>query len=264
MPFSVVVLVPAVEPIVMAVVEPARPPVPRLIVLVLPEEVAPAWMSVVWETVDRPNVMLLVEEVPPIAIVPEEIRATVAVLDVAKALDVVIVPVAEMPDAPTVPVNVGFTDRATEPVPVLSAKSVKPKSQPAAVVTVVSIQTIWIDKPGIMVAIRLPPDEFIVRLLVLLLRMKYAEPSTSVLVTGITTVCVVLPVKKIVLGLALVSVVVPAAVAILVKPKSMLLTANFWLALRSTTLFAPEEAVTPVPPLATPRTAVPAAIVAPS
>ena len=109
-------------------------------------------------------------------------------------------------------------------------------------------------------AIRLPPDEFIVRSPVLLLRMKYAEPSTNVLVTGITTVCVVLPVKKIVLVLATVSVVVPAAVAMLVKPKSMLLTAKFWLALRSTTLFAPEEAVTPVPPLVTGRVPVTAEV----
>ena len=138
----VVVLVPAVEPIVMAVVEPARPPVPRLIVLVLPEVVAPAWMSVVWETVDRPNVMLLVEEVPPIAIVPEEVRATVAELVVAKLLDEDIVPDAEIVAAVSVPVSVGLADSTTLPEPVAVAKSVKPKSQPAAVVTVVLIQTI--------------------------------------------------------------------------------------------------------------------------
>jgi hypothetical protein len=39
-PFKVVVAVPAFEPIVIAVVEPANPPVPMLIVLVLPELVA--------------------------------------------------------------------------------------------------------------------------------------------------------------------------------------------------------------------------------
>ena len=54
-PFSVVVLVLAVEPTVMAVVEPDRPPVPMLTVLVLPEVVAPLESVSVVLAVDVPN-----------------------------------------------------------------------------------------------------------------------------------------------------------------------------------------------------------------
>ena len=65
-----VMLVPNVEPIVMAVVLPVSPPVPMLIVLVEPEAVAPAWMRVVWLPVARPSVMVAVALVPPIRIGP--------------------------------------------------------------------------------------------------------------------------------------------------------------------------------------------------
>ena len=144
MPFSVVVLVAPLtaEPIVMLVVLPESPAVPILIVLVLPEVVAPPWMLVVCEAVDWPNVMLLVALVAPMIIVPVAIRLTDAKLEVDNTPDVDRVADAVRLVTFAVPVSVGLADRTTLPVPVLSAKSVKPKSQPAAVVTAVLIQTI--------------------------------------------------------------------------------------------------------------------------
>jgi hypothetical protein len=70
LPFSVVVLVPAVPPIAIFVVELARPPVPRLIVLVEAAAVAPAWMLVVWLTVERPSVIAPVPTELPIRAIP--------------------------------------------------------------------------------------------------------------------------------------------------------------------------------------------------
>ena len=66
-PLTVVVWVApdTAEPTVIAVVEPDSPAVPILIVLVLPDAVAPAWMSVVCDTVERPSVIVPVPLVPP-------------------------------------------------------------------------------------------------------------------------------------------------------------------------------------------------------
>lgn len=57
-PLRVVVLVPAVAPRVMAVVEPDAPPVPMLTVLVEPEAVVPVANSTVWVPVLRPNCIM--------------------------------------------------------------------------------------------------------------------------------------------------------------------------------------------------------------
>lgn len=61
---------PTVGPIFSWVLDPERPSVPRLIILVFPEEVAPAWISVVCDVVDLPNVINPVPEVPPNVSVP--------------------------------------------------------------------------------------------------------------------------------------------------------------------------------------------------
>jgi hypothetical protein len=65
---TVVVLLP--DPMVTVVVEPVRPPVPMLIVLVLPDAVAPAWMLVVCDKVERPIVRTPVPVAPPIVKIP--------------------------------------------------------------------------------------------------------------------------------------------------------------------------------------------------
>ncbi len=72
MPWSVVVEVPVVEPIVMFVVEPATPDVPRLTALVAPLMVAPEAMLVVPAAVELPKVLFAFEKVfePPTVCVP--------------------------------------------------------------------------------------------------------------------------------------------------------------------------------------------------
>jgi hypothetical protein len=62
-PWSVVVEVPVVEPIVMFVVEPAAPFVPMFTVLVEPEMVAPVPTLIVPAAVELPSVWLALEKV---------------------------------------------------------------------------------------------------------------------------------------------------------------------------------------------------------
>jgi hypothetical protein len=71
-PWSVVVEVPVVEPIVMFVVEPATPDVPRLTALVAPLMVAPVPTLIVPAAVELPRVWLALEKVfePEMVCVP--------------------------------------------------------------------------------------------------------------------------------------------------------------------------------------------------
>ena len=79
-------------PMVMVVVEPSAPPVPKLIVLVLPADTAPAWRLVNCVAVLCPRVIVPVVAVPPrinvplvwlvprsrLVVVPEKVTAPVA------------------------------------------------------------------------------------------------------------------------------------------------------------------------------------------
>ncbi len=89
-PLAVTLVVPVLEPNVIVVVEPDRPPVPKLIVFVLPEAVAPAWMFVVCETVDWPTVIDPVCDVPPIAVVPVVALVPMVVLELVDPLSVIV------------------------------------------------------------------------------------------------------------------------------------------------------------------------------
>ena len=62
MPLNVLLLVPAVAPTVMVVVEPLRPLVPMFTVFVLPEVVAPDARPIVLLTVADPNVFVPFEK----------------------------------------------------------------------------------------------------------------------------------------------------------------------------------------------------------
>ena len=114
--------------------------------------------------------------------------------------------------------RVGLVARTTEPVPVSVAKPSISKSQDAAVVPEVKLQTILAVVPATTVPTKLPPDEFTVIVPVLLLIISKAQPKANVLVTGKTKVCVVVPVKFCCVVLVLVRVVVPAAVAVVDQP----------------------------------------------
>jgi len=64
-------------------------------------------------------------------------------------------------------------EKTAEPVPVIVWTPLNSASHPAAVVTAVSIQVKESEVPGIIVAIKLPPDEFTVMLPVELLLISY-------------------------------------------------------------------------------------------
>ena len=108
----------------------------------------------------------------------------------------------------------GPVPSTTAPVPVSDWKSVKPASQPAAVVTVVSIQVTIALRPAMMVATRLPPEELTVRLPVELLTMWNDQPVASVEVTGSVIVWAKVPVNNWYWVLVLVRTVVPVAVGV--------------------------------------------------
>ena len=76
LPFIVVVLVLAVPPIVILVVEPAAPFIPIVIVLVLPLAVIPLLIATVCEAVDWPIVILPVPDVRPSVINPATVGVT--------------------------------------------------------------------------------------------------------------------------------------------------------------------------------------------
>ena len=86
------------------------------------------------------------------------------------------------------PVNAGLTANTFAPEPVLDWKSVKPKSQLAAVVPDVKIQITCSVVPGITVLIKLPPDEFTVKVPEELFTISYVQPKVNVLATGNTIV----------------------------------------------------------------------------
>ena len=131
-----------------------------------------------------------------------------------------------MPMKPAVEADVAFTPAAgvivgdvastTEPLPVDVEKSERPASQSAAVVNVVPIHVaIAVEFAGIVMT-AFPPDEFTVTTPVELLTMWNDQPVASVEVTGSTTVCVVVPVNTWYTVDVFVSVVEPAAVAVVV------------------------------------------------
>ena len=60
----------AVEPILIVLVDPVNPTVPMLIVLTVPEAIAPADKLRVCEDVDCPTVIIPVAAVPPTVIAP--------------------------------------------------------------------------------------------------------------------------------------------------------------------------------------------------
>ena len=70
LPFSLVVLVPVIDPTVIVVVLPTAPFVPMVTVLVLPLAVTALAIATVCETVDWPTVIVPVPVVRPSAIVP--------------------------------------------------------------------------------------------------------------------------------------------------------------------------------------------------
>lgn len=87
-PLSATVLVPAVEPMVIAVVEPDAPFMPMLTVLVLPDAVTPVATLVVCDAVEEPSVIAPVPAVPPIVIRPDVCE--VAVMLVVVPLNVTV------------------------------------------------------------------------------------------------------------------------------------------------------------------------------
>ena len=151
-------LVPVVEPIVIEVVDPASPPVPKAIVLVEPDAVAPAWIFVVWFIVDCPTVIIPVPAVPPITIVP------VVSAEPNTAFEPVV------PVKFNAPVIVGLMLVSIEdPVPDNVPKPLYSGFHDAAPVPEVDTQVTVPDIPGVRLNKTLPPDEKTPTLLLVLL-----------------------------------------------------------------------------------------------
>lgn len=124
----------------------------------------------------------VVENAPEVAKV--EPSAKVSVADVAGAVTKTLFMLVADATPIVGVVSVGEVDRTTLPVPVIEVKSVSPASQSAAVVRAVPIQVIIADRPEIIEITKLSPDEFTVRVPVLLFTIWKDHPVDSVLVTG--------------------------------------------------------------------------------
>ena len=150
LPFSVVVDVPAVEPIAMLVVEPAAPDAPMLIVLVEPDAVTPLLTFTVCDTVERPSVIVPVVVVLPIVVVtpPPPLKLTLPVAVTAPPIVVV-----ELPTPP--PIVIAVVEPVSPAVPTLIVLV-----EPEAVAPLLMF-TVWltVERPSVIVPVfDVPPN----------------------------------------------------------------------------------------------------------
>ena len=100
---------------------------------------------------------------PVVTAVPVTAGNVIVVVPAAAVATTVVFPDVEPANLTPVPPNVGNVANTLAPVPVTAAYAVYSASQSAAVVAPVLIQVKSIVKPGVIVAIKLPPDELTVK-----------------------------------------------------------------------------------------------------